>query len=107
MGILTHIRKGNISQEMQSQVKSFILRRKKSFEDYIRSEESIEKYITNTLEQIDRETPSADTSYWSIKFITQNQENFENYLTGEKSAKTMSVCLWIKSKLKIWPKTSK
>ncbi len=84
MGILTHIRKGNISQEMQSQVKSFILRRKKSFEDYIRSEESIEKYITNTLEQIDRETPSADTSYWSIKFITQNQENFENYLTGEK-----------------------
>ena len=30
MGILTHIRKGNISQEMQSQVKSFILRRKKA-----------------------------------------------------------------------------
>jgi len=84
MGILQNIRTQTAGRETQDQAKSFICSQRDAFEKYIGSAESIEKYISNLQEQINGDVSSAETSYWSVKYISANTADFEQYLNDEK-----------------------
>lgn len=65
-------------------IKNFIRRQTASFAGYLNTPENIDAFIAHSLQNLEKNSASAENMYWYNHFISEHKNDFETYLHNEK-----------------------